>query len=129
MGIDSRRLPGAEAAGEKPPKGLPLLARFSAARSTSVGDALAESANHSTRLSLLLSLPLALPLPRAVVVFGSPTRYLTAYVTFAGLPFSLQRTVKLRDKGIGLVPVHGRAGAWVHVTRCPAAAVEAVAGT
>src|SRR5690242_853973 len=42
---------------------------------------------------------------------------------------SLRHTVKLRDKGIGLVPVHGRAGAWIHVTRCPAAAVHTVSGT
>ena len=43
--------------------------------------------------------------------------------------FLSQRTIELRDKGIGLVPVHSRAGAWIHVTRCPAADINTVSGT
>jgi len=41
----------------------------------------------------------------------------------------LRRTLKLRGEGVALLAVYGRAGCWVHVTRCTSAIVATVAGT
>lgn len=118
MGIDSRRLPPAGAVGVDggyPPNGFPPLARFSAARSTSAEKRLAEFGVHAKSL--------AGPCAAADRTDGADS------ADSVRRPRELGHTVKLRDKGIGLVPVHGRAGAWIHVTRCSGAAVHAVSGT